>query len=126
MTATITSNRHDRGQASVELALALPFVCLLLCAVLQVAVVGRNQLAVQLAAREAARAASVSAQPASAAAMAAERAVTLRPLVVRVSEGGGTVTATVSYTERTQAPLVGMLLPDLALTASVTMAVEPP
>ena len=47
----------DRGQATVELALALPMVCLLLLAMVQVAVIGRDQLAVQLAAREAARAA---------------------------------------------------------------------
>lgn len=44
----------DRGQATVELALALPMVCLLLLAMVQVAVIGRDQLAVQLAAREAA------------------------------------------------------------------------
>ncbi len=120
------TSRRNGGQASVELALCLPLVCLLLCGVVQVAVVARGQLAVQLAAREAARAAAVSAEPAAAATLAAERAVALRPLSVRVAQRGGTVTATVSYTERTQAPLVGVLLPDVTLTASVTMALEPP
>ena len=57
-------NRHrQRGQATVELALALPLVCLLLLAVLQVAVVARDRLAVEHAARAAARAAAVSADP---------------------------------------------------------------
>lgn len=126
MTGRPSTHRHDRGQASVELALCLPFVCLLLCGVVQVAVVARGQLAVQLAAREAARAAAVSAEPAAAATLAARRAVGLRPLAVTVSQHGGTVTATVTYTERTQVPLVGALLPDVTLSASVTMALEPP
>ena len=117
--------RRDTGQATVELALAMPLVCLLLFAVVQVAVVGRNQLAVQLAAREAARAAAVSAD-ASAGVAAAERAVALRPLSVRVSEHGGTVTAVVAYTDPTDVPLVGALIPAIELTAAVTMALEPP
>jgi hypothetical protein len=36
------------------------------------------------------------------------------------------VTATVRYTDPTDVPLVGALLPDLDVVASVTMAVEPP
>ncbi|MGB8859619.1 MAG: TadE/TadG family type IV pilus assembly protein [Ilumatobacteraceae bacterium] len=116
----------DPGQATVELALALPMVCVLLFAVVQVAVIGRDQLAVQLAAREAARAAAVSAVPASAGTTAAHRAVALRPLAVEIAAGAVTVTATVRYTDGTDVPLVGALLPDVVLTATVTMAVEPP
>lgn len=118
--------QRDRGQATVELALALPLVCLLLFGIVQVAVVGRDQLAVQLAAREAARAAAVAADAAGAGTAAAHRAVALRPLTVEISESGVTVTATVRYTEHTDVPLIGALLPDIVITATVTMAVEPP
>lgn len=116
----------DRGQSTVELALALPLVCLLLCAIVQVAVVGRDQLAVQVAAREAARAAAVSADATGAGTAAALRAVALRPLVVSVREANGIVTATVRYTDRTDVPLIGAFLPDVTLSASVSMQVEPP
>ncbi|MDO8364326.1 MAG: TadE/TadG family type IV pilus assembly protein [Actinomycetota bacterium] len=116
----------DRGQATVELALALPLLCLLLFAVVQVAVVGRDQLAVQLAAREAARAASVAADPVAAGTTAAHRAIALRPLTVQIIPSGSTVTAIVQYTQRTDVPLVGAVLPDVVLGASVTMAFEPP
>ena len=78
----------ERGQAAVELALALPVVVLLLLGMLQVALVGRDQLAIELAAREAARAAAVSADPVAAARLAAERVTSLRPLQVAVSAGG--------------------------------------
>ena len=124
--STRPRRRADHGQATVELALALPLVCVLLCAVVQVAVIGRSQLAVQLAAREAARAAAVSADPVGAGVTAAHRAVALRPLSVEISEAGGTVTATVRYTDRTEVALAGALLPNVELSATVTMAVEPP
>jgi Flp pilus assembly protein TadG len=117
---------RDRGQATVELALCLPMLCVLLLGVAQVAVVVRDQLAVQLAAREAARAAAVAAAARGAGRAAADGAVRLRPLVVDIGSGGGTVTATVHYTERTDVPLIGMLLPDVTLTATATMQVEPP
>ena len=59
------SRDGDAGQAAVELALLLPVVVVLVLGVLQVALVGRDQLALELAAREAARAAAVSADPAA-------------------------------------------------------------
>ncbi len=121
-----TSTSGDRGQATVELALVLPLICLLLCAIVQVAVIGRDQLAVQLAAREAARAAAVAADPATAATAAAHRAIALRPLAVGVREANGMVTATVRYTDGTDVPLIGTLLPAVTFTATVTMQVEPP
>jgi len=121
----VTRRRRDPGQATVELALALPLVCLLLFGIVQVAVLGRDQLAVQLAAREAARAAAAS-PDLGVGSTAAHRAVAVRPLTVEISENGGTVTATVTYTDHTDVPLIGALLPDVVLTATVTMAVEPP
>lgn len=115
-----------RGQAAVELALALPVVVLILLGMLQVAVVGRDQLAVELAAREAARAASVSADPASAARLAADRVTTLRPLAVAVQAGGATVTVTVAYSSATDVAMIGRFIGNVTLEATAVMALEPP
>jgi TadE-like protein len=108
----------------VELALALPFLCLLLLATVQVAVVARDRLAVQLAAREAARAAAVTSDR-DAVVAAAERAITLRPLEVEVHEHAGVVTVTVAFVDPTDVPMIGAALPSLRLAATVSMAVEP-
>ena len=116
----------ERGQAAVELALALPVVVLLLLGMLQVALVGRDQLAVELAAREAARAAAVSADPVAAARLAAERVTPLRPLQVAVNAGAAAVTVTVTHRSATEVAMVGRFIGDVALRSSVTMAVEPP
>jgi Flp pilus assembly protein TadG len=118
--------RAETGQAAVELALALPVVVVLLLGMLQVALVGRDQLAIELAAREAARAAAVSADPAAAARSAADRVTTLRPLQVTVTAGADTVTVTVRHTSATDVAMVGRFIGDVALQATVTMALEPP
>jgi hypothetical protein len=110
----------------VELALTLPLVCLLLLAVVQLAVVVADLLAVQLAAREGARAASVSMQPVGAARGAAEGATALQPLQVRTVSAAGAVTVRVTYIERTTVPLIGALVPDITVSASATMQFEPP
>ena len=115
----------QHGQASVELALALPLVCLLLLGVVQVAVVVRNQLAAVAAARIAVRAAAVSANPAGAAADAGQHSVSL-PVRITTSEAGGYVTVRASIPTPTDIPLIGLLLPDLEVTASATMSLEPP
>ena len=114
----------ERGQATVELALVLPVVVLLLLAVVQVALVGRDQVAVAHAAREAARAAAV--DPAPEAAVRAARAVVPgatvevgpRPAV------GGQVRVTVTVVVHTDVPFVGPLVPDPELTATAVMRVE--
>lgn len=117
---------NDEGQATVELALALPLLCLLLLGMVQVAVIGRGQLAVQLAAHEAVRAAAVSADPETAANNAAKNAVSLHPLNVQVASDDRTITVTVSYVDHTDVSIVGSLLSDVTLQASATMALEPP
>jgi Flp pilus assembly protein TadG len=109
----------------VELALSLPVLCIALLGSVQVAVVVRDRLAVQLAAREAARAAVTSPDPAAARA-AAERATTLSPIAVTVDEHATTVTVTVRYVDHTDVGPLGVLLPDVMVSASVTMAKEPP
>lgn len=119
--------RHrDRGQAAVELALALPVVVLVTLAVVQVLVVVGDQIAVELAAREGARAAAVAADPGVAAGGAARAAVALDPLDVSAATAADRVTVTVAYTSRTDIPLIGRLVGDVPLRASVTMLREPP
>ena len=117
---------NDNGQATVELALALPLLCLMLLGMVQVAVIGRGQLSVQLAAHDAVRAAAVSADPATAASTAALNAISLRPLNVEVATDDTTITVTVSYIDHTDISMVGALLSDVTVQASATMALEPP
>jgi Flp pilus assembly protein TadG len=116
----------DRGQATVELALCLPLLFMFLLGIVQLVVIVRDQLAVQLAAREAARAAAVAGSPDTSAQGAANRAVTLRPLIVDTGTAIDTVTVTVSHITHTDVPLIGALLPDITVNASATMALEPP
>lgn len=117
------------GQATVELVLALPAVVAVLLLVVQVGLVGRDQLLVVHAAREAARAASVEPDPeaaASAATRAAGAAAGLDPrrLSVATRLDGDLVRVTVRYRAPTDVPLVGALVGEPTLEASVAMRVE--
>lgn len=114
----------DAGQATVEFALALPIVLIVMLGLTQVGVAIRNELAVELAAREGARAAAVSAAPAGAASGAAQRVVDL-PIAVTTSVTGERVSVTVSYVDPTDVPIIGRLLGPSTHTATATMANEP-
>jgi Flp pilus assembly protein TadG len=123
------TRREDGGQATVELALVLPLVALVLLLVLQVGLVVRDRLLVAHAAREAARAAAVTDDDRGGAARrAGERAGSLDDgrLEVTVADGGvdGTVTATANYVSSTDVPIVGLLLPDVTLESDATMRAE--
>ena len=113
--------RPDGGQAAVELALVLPAVVFLLLALVQFALIARDELLVVHAAREAARAASVAGSGSTAAGRVLPEAN------VSVSGGarvGDLVEAVVSYRSVTDLPLVGPLVPDPWLRARVTMRAE--
>jgi len=115
---------RDSGQATVEFALLLPVLVLALLAVIQVALVIRDEVAVIHAAREAARAVSVDPDPSSAR-RAAHR--TLAGATVRVGARpalGEPITVYVEYRSITDLPLVGLLFPDPTLRAQVSMRVE--
>ncbi len=108
----------------------LPVVVVVLLAVLQVGLVGRDLLLVAHASREAARAAAVDPDP-GAARRAAVASSGLRAdhLTVEVTgrEGAGSrVRVAVAYRSPTAVPLVGALLGDRLLRAAVTMRVEGP
>jgi hypothetical protein len=98
---------------------------MLLLAAVQVTLVVRDQLAVVHAAREAARAAAVSTDPVGDGTSAGRQAVALGDLDVSIGSNGATVTATVRHVVHTDVPLVGALVPDVHVTATATMRVEP-
>lgn len=120
----------EQGQSTVELALLLPVVVVLLLAVLQVGLVGRDLLLVTHAAREAARAAATDPDPAAARrAAASATGLPADGLTVTASRRGAPGTrlrVTVSYRAPTAVPLVGALLGERTLRASATMRVEGP
>lgn len=118
----------ERGQSTVELALVLPVIVVLLLAILQVGLVARDVVLVTHAAREAARAAAVEAEP-GAARRAAASSSGIDPERLRVSvetpPGPPRRTRVVlRYRSATSVPLVGALLGDLTLRGAATMRVE--
>ena len=114
----------ERGQASVELALVLPVLILFLLGLVQTALVARDQVLLQDAARAAAREASVGADP-SRVRDAARRS--LAGVTIDVQRQGGVgdpVVVVARYHDRTDVPFVGGLFPDVDLTARATMRAE--
>jgi TadE-like protein len=122
----VTVRADDRGQAVVELALVLPLVVLFALAAVQVAVVARDQLAIEYVAREAARAAAVSANPHGAANAAAQRVTNLDPIDVSVHVAGDVVRVHVRYVNTTDVALIGAAISDTTLEATAAMTWEPP
>jgi Flp pilus assembly protein TadG len=121
----ITCERQH-GQAAVEFALVLPVIAVMALGLVAVGLAVRNELAVELAAREGARAAAVSASPATAAAAAAQRAVALPIEVTTAAAADDTVTVVVTYTDLLHIPIIGRLVGPITHMATVTMALEPP
>ena len=109
----------------MEFAVALPIVVVAMLAIAQVGVAVRNELAVELAAREGARAAAVSSDAIGAATDAARRAVDL-PIEVQVTIGAATVAVTVTYVDPTDVAIVGAAIGPVTHEATATMAIEPP
>jgi Flp pilus assembly protein TadG len=120
--------RPEGGQATVELALTLPFVAVLLLAVVQVLVVAHAQQRIEHAAREAARVAAVGDDPEAvrrAAALGVGGGASALDVEIR-SVDGGLVEVTVRRRFATDVPVVGALTPDLALVGRATFRREGP
>lgn len=115
----------DRGQAAVEFAVALPLIVIAMLAIAQIGVSVRNEVAVELAAREGARAASVAADAHGAADHAARRATRL-PVDVAVAVTAETVSVTVTYDDPTDLAIIGAAIGHVTHRATATMAIEPP
>lgn len=123
----IRRGRGDEGQATVEVALVLPFLVVLLLAMAQVGLIIRAQVMVIHAAREAARAVAVDsgADARSAALMASTLDPGRTDVVVSGSlEPGGHVTVSVNYLVETRIPLANALVGDVELEGEATMLVE--
>ena len=128
------TGRHDAGQATVELALVLPFIVLLALALVQFGVVVAHQLGVVAAAQCAARAAAISGNGGEyspdvaqrEAKVASSECVALRPLRVDLTTVNNVVTARIEYLDRTNLPFVGLLFPNLTLESAAAMQLETP
>jgi Flp pilus assembly protein TadG len=116
----------DVGQATVELALVLPVVVVLMLVVVQVGNVVYHRVLVVHVAREVVRAASVSPLAPDAATVAARHGLDASRLEVDVGvpDPSGFVRAGVSYGVPTDVAVVGSLLPDVTVSAEAHMSVE--
>jgi TadE-like protein len=118
------------GQATVELALCLPLVALLVAALLQVGVIVSDQTRLWHGAGEAAREAAVDPDP-TRITQAAQRAG-LVPLSVSVDpqaayrSQGRPVTVALAYRPRPVFPLLEPIVGAIELHASATMRIEQP
>src|SRR5213592_4577567 len=109
--------KDDRsvGSATVEFALVLPLVLVVVLALVQVGLVVRDRLLVEAAARAAARAAAVQDDLAAIEAAAFQAAAGLDPArgrvdVARSGSRGDPVTVHVTYDDPFRVPLVAWLL----------------
>ena len=133
---SVRASRSERatsataGQATVELALALPLVVMLMLLVAQAGLVLRDQVLVTHAAREAVRAASVLPRDdVDGVTRATARAGPLdrTRLEVEVTPADSTADAVrvlVRYRCVTELPLIGALVPDLTLHAEAVIRIE--
>lgn len=117
-------SRHggQRGQATVELALLLPLIAILLLLLVQAGLIVRDQLIITHAAREAARAAAVD-PGADVGAIVAER-TDLDLVTASQTQDGGNVRVDVHAEIVVRVPLLAMLRPTIGLDATATMRVE--
>lgn len=124
----MTSN--ERGQSTVELALCLPFVVLVLAIVVQVGFIAVDHVRLWHAAREAARVAAVDADVADI--ERAAEAAGVSPLSIEVRprdiyrRQGEPVTVAVAYSPSTRIPVVGALFDELQMTVDASMRIEEP
>lgn len=117
--------RDDRGQATVEVALMLPVLVILAMALVQVGLVARTTVLVHHAAREGARAAAVGGSMREVEdAVIGSSGLLLPDTEVERVVVGDRVTVTVRHLARTDAPLIGPILPDVVLSATVSMRRE--
>jgi len=121
---------RERGQATVEFALCLPFVAIVLAGLFETGMVVSDQVRLWHAAREAARVAVV--EPDPAAARRAAEGVGLDGVGVDVTPGrtgrrqGEPLTVSLTYRPLGRMPLIGELFEHLYLRAQATMRIEQP
>lgn len=122
--------RAEDGQATVELALALPILALLLAALVEIGLLVADQGRLWHAAREAARVAAV--DPDEADVRAAAERPGLSPIDLEVTpqahlrRQGDPLTVSLFYRPRGRVPLFAGLLQRIPLEAQATMRIEQP
>jgi len=127
------AQRDDKGQATVEFALVLPFVVISLLLLMQVLVIVLAHVQVVNAARNGVRAAAVSAQPSQTAETVALRSLagatdgqTRSDISVQTTTDARWVTVTVTEHLVTDLPIIGRFISDLDISSHFSMLLEPP
>lgn len=120
--------QREDGQATLELALCLPVLALVFAGVVEVALLGVDQVRVVHAAREAARVSAVEPDPAAANEAAAasgleDLEVSIEPAAEERAPGRPT-TVHVAYPYDSRVPVVGPVFERLVLEADATMRIE--
>lgn len=119
------SGPTEVGQATVETALLLPVIALVLMAVIQIGLVVHARVMVTHAAREGARIAAVDGGDADVRqVVVASGGLAPDRLSVSTAGSAGQVTVVVRYDAPTNVPLIGPLLGDVELIAEATMRRE--
>ncbi|HWC15317.1 MAG TPA: TadE family type IV pilus minor pilin [Actinomycetota bacterium] len=122
--------RNDDGQATIELALSLPVLVVLMMVMVWVAGLATDHVRVWHAAREAARVAAVDHDPEQIEAAAAAGGLDRLDVTVDPSPDarirGEPVTVTVSYRPGAGVPLLGSLGGGFVMSARSTMRIERP
>jgi hypothetical protein len=118
------------GQASVELALCLPLLVLVVTALIEIGLLVTDQIRLWHAAREAARAAVV--DPSQSHIQEAAERSGLAPIAVAVDPGptdrspGEPLTVSLTYSPKGHVPLLGEVLEPSEMQATATMRIEQP
>ncbi|MGH2807353.1 MAG: TadE family protein [Actinomycetota bacterium] len=121
---------NERGQTTVELALCLPIVALVLAAVVEIGLVVSDQARVWHAAREAARVAAVEDDEREIGYAAARSGldnldITVTPDALHRRQGAP-VTVSLTYRPEGRVPMLGELFQRFALHGSASMRIEQP
>jgi Flp pilus assembly protein TadG len=125
--------RRECGQSTVELALVLPLILLLLIGMVEFAQIASGYLTIQHAAREGARvgvtgvgdAAIIERVRDSARVLAASRLTVSVGPVESLRKSGGSLTVRVAYRHTLMTPLVAQILgSEITLESELTMRVE--
>ena len=122
--------RSQDGQATVELALCLPILAVLIALLVETGGLATDQVRIWHAAREAARVAVV--EPDESQARSAAERVGLDGIEISIEPAtearvrGEPLSATVVYRPAGRVPLIGRLLSGVVMRAEATMRIERP
>jgi Flp pilus assembly protein TadG len=120
-----TQGHLDRGQATVELALLLPIVALIVWSMLEGILVARDQLLLSHAAREAARNYAVHQSIVDATKAAIERSGLGADVhVVVTTDANGIARVRASLNESERLPLLGSFVSNIELSSELSIVIE--